>query len=113
MAKATKRATKKRGQATRKRGQATKKRASATNPPVNATKQRMVVTLSGDRPIHEVAADLRAAGLDVDHVLEAIGSVAGSSPSRNMNRLRGIRGVADVSPEHPPFNIGPPGAPVS
>ena len=73
----------------------------------------MVVTLSGDRPVHEVASDLRAAGLEVEHVLDAIGSVTGSSPSRNMKRLRAVRGVADVSAEHPPFDIGPPGAPVS
>jgi 3-hydroxyisobutyrate dehydrogenase-like beta-hydroxyacid dehydrogenase len=77
-----------------------------------AANQRVVITLSGDRPIREVAADLRAAGLDVDHVLEAIGSVTGSSHSRNMKRLRQVRGVADVSPDHP-VDIGPPGAPVS
>jgi hypothetical protein len=75
-------------------------------------KQRLVITLSGDRPIHEVAADLRAAGLEVDHVLEAIGSVTGSSHPKNVKRLRRIRGVADVSPDHP-VDIGPPGAPIS
>jgi hypothetical protein len=75
-------------------------------------KQRVVITLSGDRPIHEVAADLRAAGLEVDHVLEAIGSVTGSSDLKNVKRLRRIRGVSDVSPDHP-VDIGPPGAPIS
>jgi hypothetical protein len=75
-------------------------------------KQHLVVTLSGDRPIQDVAADLRAAGLDVDQVLEAIGSVTGSSLPSNMKRLRRIRGVADVSLDHP-VDIGPPGAPVS
>lgn len=75
-------------------------------------KRRLVITLSGDRPIHEVAADLRAAGLDVDHVLEAIGSVTGSSHPKNVGRLRRVRGVADVSPDHP-VDIGPPGAPIS
>lgn len=99
--------------AAKQRSKATKKRSKIAKPRSTATKARMVITLSGDRPIREVAADLRAAGLDVDHVLEAIGSVTGSSPSHNMKRLRGIRGVADVSPEHPPFDIGPPGAPVS
>lgn len=75
-------------------------------------KQHLVITLSGDRPIHEVTADLRAAGLDVDQVLEAIGSVTGSFHSKNVTRLRRIRGVADVSPDHP-VDIGPPGAPIS
>ena len=78
----------------------------------NDTKQSLVITLSGDRPIHEVADDLRAAGLDVDQVLEFIGSVTGSADAPTAERLRAIRGVADVSEDHP-VDIGPPGAPVS
>ena len=78
----------------------------------NKAKQPLVITISGDRPIHEVADDLRAAGLDVDQVLEAIGSVTGSAHSKNVARLRKIRGVADVSPDHP-VDIGPPDAPIS
>ena len=75
-------------------------------------KQRLVITVSGDRPIHEVAADLRAAGLQVDQVLGAIGSVTGSTHPKNVKRLRRVRGVADVSSDHP-VDIGPPGSPVS
>jgi len=75
-------------------------------------KQRLVVTISGDRPIHEVAKDLKAAGLEVDQVLESIGSVTGSAHPDTSKRLKRIPGVADVSPDHP-VDIGPPGAPVS
>jgi hypothetical protein len=74
--------------------------------------QRLVITISGERPIHEVAHDLKKAGLQVDQVLENIGSVTGSAETGTAERLRSIRGVADVSPDHP-VNIGPPGAPVS
>jgi hypothetical protein len=75
-------------------------------------KKRLVITLSGKRPIREVAADLKAAGLEVDRVLEAIGSVTGSSHPKNIKRLRRVSGVADVSLDHP-VDIGPPGAPIS
>ncbi len=78
----------------------------------NETKQPMVITVSGDRPIHEVADDLRAAGLDVDQVLESIGSVTGFAHPKNAARLRGVPGVVDVSPDHP-ADIGPPGALIS
>lgn len=75
-------------------------------------KQRVVVTISGDRPIHDVTRDLKAAGLEVDQVLESIGSVTGSAPPDASKRLKRIPGVADVSADHP-IDIGPPGAPVS
>ena len=64
-------------------------------------KQAMVVTVSGDRPIHEVARDLKAAGFEVGQVLEAIGSVTGSADPTHLKQLRGIPGVADVSKDHP------------
>ena len=72
-------------------------------------KQAMVITMSGERPIHEVARDLKAAGFDVGQVLDAIGSVTGSAEPKLAKQLRGIRGVADVSHDHP-IDIGPPGA---
>ena len=94
-----------------KRRSKTAKKRSGTTRRSAVTRRRMIGTLSGDRPGHEVASDLRKAGLDVEQVLDAIGSVTGASASRNMLRLRAVRGVADVSREHPPFNIGPPDAP--
>jgi hypothetical protein len=75
-------------------------------------KQRLVIMISNKRPIHEVAHDLKKAGLRVDQVLENIGSVTGSAEMGAVERLRSIPGVADVSPDHP-VNIGPPGTPVS
>jgi hypothetical protein len=75
-------------------------------------KQALIVTVSGNRPIHDVARDLRAAGLDVDQVLEFTGTVTGSAQPQTVNKLRGVPGVADVSADHP-VDIGPPGAPVS
>ncbi len=75
-------------------------------------KKNLIVTLSGDRPVHEVAKDLRAAGLDVDQILEYTGTVTGSALPQAAERLRNVSGVADVSADHP-VDIGPPGAPIS
>ena len=75
-------------------------------------KQLLVITLSGDRPIHEVADDLKAAGLSVDQVLTSTGIVTGSALPEAVARLRNVRGVADVSPDHP-VDIGPPGSQIS
>lgn len=75
-------------------------------------KQALVVTLSGERPPHEVARDLKAAGLEVGQVLETIGTVTGSADPKAAAKLRKVRGVADVSEDHA-IDIGPPGAPVS
>jgi hypothetical protein len=75
-------------------------------------KKPMVITVSGDRPIHEVARDLKAAGFEVGDVLKFTGTVTGSADPKTAKKLRGIRGVADVSEDHP-VDIGPPDAPVS
>lgn len=69
----------------------------------------LIVTLSGDRPIHEVAKDLKAAGFNVEQVLEFAGSVTGSAHPKALQHLRKVKGVADVSPDHS-VDIGPPGA---
>lgn len=74
-------------------------------------KQSLIITLSGDRPIADVARDLQAAGLQVDQVLEFTGTVTGSGGDDLADRLRGVAGVSDVSPDHP-IDIGPPDAPV-
>ena len=74
--------------------------------------QPLVVTLTGGRPIHEVAGDLKAAGLSVDQVLTSTGIVTGSAHPEAVARLRKVRGVGDVSPDHP-VDIGPPGSQIS
>ena len=77
----------------------------------NEAKQ-YIVTVSGDRPIHQVANDLKAAGFNVDQVLEFTGTVTGSADPSLSERLQKVPGVADVSPDYP-VDIGPPGAPIS
>ena len=76
-------------------------------------KQDLVVTLSGDRKAHDVVKDLKAAGLSVKDVLEAVGvvtgHVSGTGSAAKVGRMRKVHGVADVSPEHPAVDIGPPG----
>ncbi len=71
-----------------------------------------IVTLSGDRPIDEVSKDIRAAGLEVKDVLKEIGSITGAADPRALEKLRAVRGVADVS-EDQSVDIGPPDSPVS
>ena len=76
--------------------------------PTKKTKA-MVVTISGDRSVHEVAKDLKAAGFEVGEVLDTIGSITGSGDPKKAKQFKGIRGVADVSDDHT-IDIGPPGA---
>jgi hypothetical protein len=75
-------------------------------------KRALIVTLSGDRGIHEVTRDLKAAGLDVEQVLEATNIVTGAAGAKSLSRLKKVPGVADVSHDHP-VDIGPPDAEVS
>jgi hypothetical protein len=75
-------------------------------------REPLVVTVSPDRNIVEVARDLEAAGFDVEQVLDTIGVVTGSARADKLTKLRAVRGVADISSDHD-IDIGPPGAPVS
>ena len=71
-------------------------------------RQAVVVTLSGDRDIKEVARDLRAAGLDGVEQLDAIGVVTGVADPDKIAKLHKVAGVQDVSLDHK-VDIGPPG----
>jgi hypothetical protein len=71
-----------------------------------------IVTTSGDRPVKDVAKDLRATGFSVDQVLDEIGAITGAGDDRVAEKARAIKGVADVSPDTP-IDIGPPGAPTT
>jgi hypothetical protein len=64
-------------------------------------KQPLIVTVSGDPPIREVAADLKKAGFSVKEVLEIVGSITGSAYPGIVKRLREISGVAHVGEDHP------------
>ncbi len=71
-----------------------------------------VITISGDRPIHDIAKDLAAAGLTKGQVLEDIGCITGSADESVAPALGKIPGVVDVTPDVP-VDIGPPGAKIS
>ncbi len=74
--------------------------------------QSLIVTVSKGRPVSEVVRDLKAAGLQVEGVLDAIGVVTGSAQPKSIVKLRKVRGVADVSRDSK-IDIGPPDAPTT
>jgi len=74
--------------------------------------QDVVITVAGNRQIHDVARDLAASGLEAAQVLDAIGVVTGSASPNSIAKLRKVHGVQDVSLDHR-VDIGPPDAPVS
>lgn len=71
-----------------------------------------IITTSGDRPAKDVAKDLKAKGFTVDQVLDEIGSITGTADDAVAAKARSVRGVADVSPDHP-IDIGPPDSPTT
>lgn len=76
-------------------------------------RKRWVVTASGDRSLSDIEKKLTETGFVVDQVLDEIGCITGTASADVADKLRAIPGVADISPEPPPINIGPPDAPVS
>lgn len=66
-----------------------------------------IVTMSGDRPVEDVARDVVRSGLVVSGILDAVGVITGSASDKVAANLRKIRGVADVSPDVP-MDLGPP-----
>ncbi len=77
-----------------------------------AEKPRWVVTLSSDRPLADLRKDLAGAGFSVDQELAEIGVVTGRCDETAAGKIRGLRGVADVSRDSP-VDIGPPNAPTT
>jgi hypothetical protein len=71
-----------------------------------------VVTTSGDRAIEDIEKRLAESGFAVDEVFGEIGSIIGSASDDVVERVRGLPGIADVSPQAP-IDIGPPDAPVT
>ena len=78
-----------------------------------ATSKRWIITTSDQHALPDITQQLSAAGFKVEQVLAAIGSITGVGPDSAAERARAIPGVADVSPEGPPINIGPPDAPIT
>jgi hypothetical protein len=75
-----------------------------------AKKREWIVTTSSDRPIQDVAKDLAATGFSVGSVLDEAGCITGAASDAVVEKLRGIAGVVDVSPDAP-IDLGPPDAP--
>ena len=71
---------------------------------------RWIVTTSGDRPLGDIQKDMKKSGFAVDQVFDEIGCIAGACDNDVADKVRKIRGVADVSPEGR-VDIGPPNAP--
>lgn len=78
-----------------------------------ARKQRWVVTTSGDRPMSEVKSDLKEKGFEIGDVLDEIGIVTGTCDDDIAEKVRGVAGVTDVSPEPGGEHVGPPDAPIT
>ncbi len=76
-------------------------------------KKRWIITISGDRTINAVKKDIIQLGFDIDQVLNEIGCITGSAGDNVAKKIRGISGIADISPEGGAIDIGPPDAPVT
>jgi len=75
-----------------------------------ATKKKdWVVTTSGDRPLEEVANELRKSGFKVGEVLHEIGMITGEGEDEVAEKLRKVKGVTDVS-ANVGADVGPPGS---
>lgn len=72
-----------------------------------AKKRTWIITIGDDRPIQNIAKDLTAAGLENVQILQEIGSITGSVEDKDVEKLRKVRGVVEISPEST-IDIGPP-----
>jgi hypothetical protein len=74
-------------------------------------KKKWIVTTSGKKKLSYVKKKLTESGFSVDQVLDEIGVITGTSSDDDVERLRKVAGVADVSPDEQ-IDIGPPDAPI-
>jgi hypothetical protein len=72
---------------------------------------QLSVTVDDGHAIEEVAAGLRARGMEVAQVLEGIGVITGSAPDDVRHALAAVEGVASVD-EGLTHRLPPPDAPV-
>ena len=77
-----------------------------------AERTRWIVTTSDDRPLRDIQKEMTKTGFAVDQVFDEIGCISGACDDDVAEKVRKIRGVADVSPEGQ-VDIGPPDAPVT
>jgi hypothetical protein len=74
---------------------------------VMSSKPKWVVTSSGERPLEELKDELLGLGFHIDHVMDQIGVIAGRGDEAVAGKIRRVRGVAEVAPDHD-VDIGPP-----
>jgi hypothetical protein len=72
---------------------------------------QLSVTVADGHAIEEVAAGLRARGMEVAQVLDGIGVITGSAPDDVRHGLAGVEGVTSVD-EQLTYQLPPPDAPV-
>jgi hypothetical protein len=72
-------------------------------------KKDWVVTTSGDRPIAEVAKDLKKSGFKVGEVLHELNMITGEGGHDAAAKARKVKGVKDVS-ANVGADVGPPGS---
>lgn len=70
-------------------------------------KKKWLISTNEERPIKEIAADLEKLGLSDYQTLEEIGCITGDAEEDDVEKLRSVPGVVDVSPD---FEVtsGPP-----
>jgi hypothetical protein len=73
--------------------------------------KRWIVTTTGKGSLKKIKKKLTESGFAVDQVLDEIGVITGTSSDDDVERLRSVDGVADVSPDEK-VDIGPPDAPI-
>ena len=76
-----------------------------------AKRKKWIVTTSGKHSLKDVKKGLTESGFAVDQVLDEIGIITGTSSDDDVEKLRKVKGVTDVSPDQE-IDIGPPDAPV-
>jgi hypothetical protein len=76
-----------------------------------ANGKRWIVTTSGKGSLKEVKKKLTESGFEVEQELDEIGIITGTTKDDDVERLRSVPGVVDVSPDQE-VDIGPPDAPV-
>jgi predicted TPR repeat methyltransferase len=59
--------------------------------------QRWVVTTTQERPIQDVARDLRDRGFKITETLDMIGCITGTAGADLIKIVRKIEGIADIS----------------
>lgn len=92
-----------------KKSKSTTKSKRATSKATTRSKaaDTWVVTSSGERPLHDIASDLKAKGVTIEAVLDEIGCITIQGGKGTEGTARKVKGVADVSP-NAPIDIGPP-----